>query len=87
MLRADTSVPPVAARLSVASVGFYAARYRLRRGNDKFKLAGIALIPALQDRNLPVGWALPGFSFWGAMRRRLPSSWSEEIHLDHTILA
>src|ERR1700735_2409707 len=34
------------------SVGFYAARYRLRRGNDKFKLAGIAVIPALQDRNL-----------------------------------
>jgi hypothetical protein len=51
-LRAGTSAPPIAAAFPCFKVGFYAAGYTLRRGNNKFKVAGIPVIPAFQDHNL-----------------------------------
>jgi len=57
MLRGGTSAPPIAAAFQSLYVGFSAANCRLRRGNDEFKIAGIPVIPALHDHNLPVDWS------------------------------
>src|ERR1700733_12496951 len=42
---------PLPPPFSRSSLAFYAAICRLRPGNDEFKLAGIPVIPALQDHN------------------------------------
>ena len=47
MLRAGTSAPPTAAAFSRSRLGLYAANYRLRRGNDEFKIERFPVILAV----------------------------------------
>ena len=47
MLRAGTPAPPIAAAFQSLKVGLYAANYRLRRGNDEFKIERFPVILAI----------------------------------------
>ena len=58
MLRAGTPAPSIAAAFQSLWVGLYAANYRLRRGNDEFKIERfpVILVARLQSSSWLDRW-------------------------------